>query len=251
MLLASNSADNPNLNIALSGTVLRHASSSLDSLAELSSSTLDFGTHAAGLFTPLDVRVHNRGYDALQARLNVTAASISGGDGHFAVTGATPQLLAGTGATFEVTFDDIGATADSTYDATLTFTSGDEALPGAIGAGALTVALSAQRSGGGTTGVGSQHPTVTLLRAPVPNPLASESVLSFELAQGGDTRLEVYDAAGRRVASLLHSALEPGRYSVRWNGRGDNGSTLGAGLYFARLSAPGVRSHAVRLAIVR
>jgi hypothetical protein len=247
----SNSADNPNANISLSGTVLRHAAPSLDSLAALTGSTLDFGTHAAGGFTPLDVRVHNLGYDALQARLNLTGAAITGGDGHFAVAGTTPQLLAGTGATFEVTFDDAGATGDSTYTATLTFASGDEALPGAAAAGALSVALSAQKSGGGNTAVGPQGPTVTLLRAPVPNPLASESVLSFDLAQGGDTRLEVFDAAGRRVASLLHSRLEPGRYSVRWSGRADNGSALGAGLYFARLSAPGVRPHAVRLAIVR
>jgi hypothetical protein len=247
----SNSADNPNANIALSGTVLRHASPSLDSLVALSGSTLDFGTHAAGGFTPLDARVHNLGYDALQARLKLTSASITGGDGHFSVSDATPQLLAGTGATFEVTFDDLGATADSTYTATLTFTGGDEPLPGAAGAGDLSVALSAQRSGGGTTAVGPQGPSVTLLRAPVPNPLASESVLSFDLAQGGDTRLDVFDAAGRRVASLLHSGLEPGRYSIRWNGRADNGSPLGAGLYFARLSAPGIRPHAVRLAIVR
>ena len=84
-----------------------------------------------------------------------------------------------------------------------------------------------------------------------PNPLASESVLNFELAQGGDTRLDVYDAAGRRVASLLHSGLDPGRYSVRWNGHADNGSPPGAGLYFARLTAPGVRPHAVRLALAR
>ena len=76
-------------------------------------------------------------------------------------------------------------------------------------------------------------------------------MLSFDLAQGGETRLDVYDAAGRRVASLLHSGLEPGRYSVRWDGRADGGSALQAGLYFARLSAPGARPHAVRLAIVR
>jgi hypothetical protein len=197
------------------------------------------------------VRVHNRGYDALQARLNLTSASISGGAGRFSVTGATPQLLAGTGATFDVAFDDAGATSDSTYTATLTFVSGDEALPGATAATTLSMDLSAQLTGGGTTGVGDHAPTVTLLRAPVPNPLAGSSLLNFELAQGGDTRLEVYDAAGRRVASLLHTGLEPGRYSVRWNGRTDDGSALGAGLYFARLSAAGAKPHAVRLAIVR
>jgi hypothetical protein len=248
--LASNSVDGPNVNIAVSGTVLRHAVASLDSGSVQAAGSLDFGTHDAGQFTAQDVRVHNQGYDALQARLNVTNAAITGGDGHFAVTGTTPQLLAGTGASFSVTFDDAATTADSTYNATLTFTSGDEALPGAAAATPLVVSLAAHR-GAGTTAVGGQRPTATVLLAPSPNPLSSSSLLRFALADGGETRLDIYDAAGRRVASLVHATLEPGNYSVTWDGRADGGEALGAGLYFARLIAPGVHAHAARLAIVR
>src|SRR5262249_49548167 len=192
----------------------------------------------------------NRGYGAAQARLNLTGAAITGGAGHFLVTGTTPQLLAGTGASFSVSFDDANATPDSTYDATLTFTSGDEPLPGALASTPLSVDLSA-RLGTGTSGVDDRHPTVTRLLAPMPNPLASASLLRFDLARGGDTRLDIFDAAGRRVASLVHAGLEPGSYSVRWDGRADGGEPLGAGLYFARLIAPGVTPHAARLAIVR
>src|SRR5262249_32532548 len=130
-------------------------------------------------------------------------------------------------------------------------TSGDEALPGAAAAGDLTVALSAQRSGGGNVGVEDTRPAATMLYAPSPNPLASASLLRFDLASGGGARLDVSAAAGRRVASLLHSSLPAGRYSVPWDGQSDAGDPLGAGLYFARLIAPGVRPHAVRLAIVR
>ena len=249
--LASNSVDGPNVNITVTGTVLRHAVASLDSGSVQTAGSIEFGTHDAGQFTAQDVRVHNRGYDASQARLNLTGASITGGDGHFGVTGATPQLLAGTGASFSVSFDGVGATADSTYTATLTFTSSDEALPGATAAPALSVALSAHL-GGGTTGVeGQQRPKATVLLAPSPNPLSSSSLLRFALATGGDTRLDIYDAAGRRVATLVHAALEPGNYSITWDGRTDGGDPLGAGLYFARLIAPGVHPHAARLAIVR
>jgi hypothetical protein len=248
--LASNSVDGPNVNIAVSGTVLRHAVASLDSGSVQAAGSVDFGTHDAGQFTAQDVRVHNQGYDALQARLNVTNAAITGGDGHFSVTGTTPQLLAGTGASFSVTFDDAATTADSTYNATLTFTSGDEALPGAAAATPLVVSLAAHR-GAGTTAVGGQRPTATVLLAPSPNPLSSSSLLRFALADGGETRLDIYDAAGRRVASLVHATLEPGNYSVTWDGRADGGEALGAGLYFARLIAPGVHAHAARLAIVR
>ncbi len=246
----SNTAGAAIANASVSGTVLRHAVPSLDSATVVAAGSLDLGTHETGGFTPAEVRVHNHAFDALQASLHVTSATISGGDGHFAVSGATPQVLSGTGTTFNVAFDDAGTTADSTYTATLTFASQDEPLPGAIAAPALTVALSARRQSSATTDAGPQRPAATVLRAPVPNPLASESVLRFELAQSGEARLEVFDAAGRRVASLLRTTLEPGRYSIRWDGRGESGAPLGAGLYFARLSASG-RAHSVRLAIVR
>jgi hypothetical protein len=249
--LASNSVDAPNVNITVSGTVLRHAVASLDSGSVQAAGSLDFGTHDPGQFAAQDVRVHNEGYDASQARLNLTGASITGGDGHFSVAGTTPQLLSGIGASFSVSFDDAATTADSTYTATLTFTGGDEALPGAAAATPLVVNLSARRNAG-TTGVDDHRlPTVTVLMAPSPNPLSNSSLLRFALAKGGDTRLEIYDAAGRRVASLVHATLEPGNYNVTWDGRADGGDPLGAGLYFARLIAPGVTPHAARLAIVR
>jgi len=249
--LASNSVDGPNVNITVSGTVLRHAVASLDSGSVQAAGSLDFGTHDAGQFAAQDVRVHNEGYDASQARLNLTGASITGGDGHFSVAGTTPQLLSGVGASFSVSFDDAATTADSTYTATLTFTGGDEALPGAAAATPLAVSLSARRNAGTTAVDDHRLPTVTLLMAPSPNPLSNSSLLRFALAKGGDTRLEIYDAAGRRVASLVHATLEPGNYSVTWDGRADGGDPLGAGLYFARLIAPGVTPHAARLAIVR
>lgn len=246
----SNTAGAPIATANLSGTVLRHAVPSLDSAAVLAAGSIDFGTHETGGFVPAEVRVHNQGHSALQALLQVTSATVTGGDGHFAVSGATPQVLGGTGTTFNVAFNDAGTTADSTYTATLTFASQDEPLPGATAAGPLTVSLSARRQSSATTDAGAQRPAITLLRAPAPNPLVSESVLRFELAQAGDARLEVFDAAGRRVAGLLETSLEPGRYSVRWDGRGESGAPLGAGLYFARLVSAG-HTHTVRLAIVR
>jgi hypothetical protein len=250
LTLTSNAIESPTRSIAVSGTVLRHAVASLDSLTTLTATTLDLGTHASGGFTPATVRVHDRGYDALQARLNVSAANLTGGAGRFTLTGVTPQLVAGTAAAYTVAFDDAGATAESTYTATLAFTTADEPLPGATAAAPLTVTLQA-RVQAGTTDAGPMRPTATVLRAPSPNPLVSESMLRFELATRGAVRLDVYDAAGRRVAGLLDAPLEPGRYSVRWNGRGENGAPLGAGLYFARLTGPEGRTASTRIVIVR
>ncbi len=60
--------------------------------------------------------------------------------------------------------------------------------------------------------------------------------LWFEVPRAGLYRLEVFDAAGRRVAVLLRQRLQPGRYQVAWNHTG------ASGVYFLRLvGPPGVR----------
>ncbi|MFN8586609.1 MAG: choice-of-anchor D domain-containing protein [Candidatus Eisenbacteria bacterium] len=250
LVLTSNAVENATRNIALSGTVLRHASPSLDSTAALVAGELDLGTHAAGGFVPGLVRVHNRGFDALQARLSLEGAAITGGAGRFALTSAfTPSLVSGTGAAFGVAFDDAGATTDSLYEATLTFTTADEVLPGRAALAPLAVTLHAQVNGGGTTGV-EAGPTATLLYAPYPNPLRAESTVRFDVARAGDVALEVFDVSGRRAATLLRTSLSPGRYSVRWDGRGEDGQAH-AGLYFIRLTTAGAPVQNARLAILR
>jgi hypothetical protein len=247
--IASDDVDHPTTLVALSGTVLDHAQPSLDSLSVVTAGTLDFGEHAAGDFTPLLAAVFNTGYDALHARLLVSAAQITGGASHFSIPGFSSTLVAGTAARWNVQFDPTGATPDSTYDATLTFTSSDEALPGALGRPDVQYALQA-RVTGGAVAVNPTLPTVTRLYPPAPNPLVSGSVLRFDLARGANARLEIFDLSGRRVAVLADRAFSPGQYSLRWDGRHDSGAANGPGLYFVRLTIPGLAAQTARLAVI-
>jgi hypothetical protein len=66
----------PSRTIAVSGTVLAHADPSLDSLASVTASTIDFGTQPSGSFSPALVRVHDRGWSSLKAGLRITSAAI-------------------------------------------------------------------------------------------------------------------------------------------------------------------------------
>ncbi len=253
LVLTSNAIDTPTLNIALSGNVLRHAAASLDSSVAINTSAvLDFGSHASGDFTALDVRVHNFGWDTQQAQLALASATITGGDGHFSLVDPfTPVSLAGVGQTYGVAFDPTNATADSEYTATLSFASADEPLPGAVAQPALEVTLRATLTGGGTTGVVDALPAATRLYSPYPNPLHGSSTVRFDVARAGDVAVEIFDVAGRRAATLVHGSLEAGRYSVQWNGVTETGGRASAGLYFVRLSAPGVAHSTARLAVVK
>lgn len=252
--IASNDVDFPNVDVALSGTVLAHAAASLDSVAPRDTLTINFGYQEAGQFTPQDVRVHNLGWSSLQAKLDVGAASINSGDGRFSIAGGfSPVELAGVGRTWSLVFDDTGATPDSTYEATLTFNSADEALPGGQPRPDLTVTLLATaKPSGPPAGVPPPPPpTVTRLYAPAPNPLVGMTTVHFDLAHADEITLAAFDASGRRVATLMDGHAEPGRYSIPWRGRDASGAGVTPGLYFLRLSGRGIGQQTVRLALLR
>ena len=253
LLISSDDPDNSTLATTMSGTVLAHAQVSLDSTTALLSESLDFGTHDSGGFTTLMARVHNRGYDALRARLSLATGVITGGDGRFSIVGGfSPALVDGIARTHTIQFDDAGATPDLDYDATLTFTSADEPLPGAVAQSDLTVSLHAKVSSGavGVPG-GPPLPAVTRLYAPIPNPVMDGARMRMDLAGEAVVSLEIYDVAGRRVATLAKGMLPAGRYEYPWDARGENGARLGSGLYFVRLSIAGRPAQITRLALVR
>jgi hypothetical protein len=253
LLVSSDDPDNPTAAITLSGTVLDHAQASLDSTSALLAQALDFGALPAGTFPTLMARVHDRGYDALRARLSLTGATITGGDGRFSIVGGfTPALVAGVARTHTIAFDDAGATQDVDYDATLTFTGADEPLPGAAAQPDLTVTLHAKVTSGGVDVPGGPGlPTTTLLHAPFPNPVADGTTVRFDLAREADLRLDIHDVTGRRVATLAAGSLGPGRYAYPWDGHATDGSRLGSGLYFIRLGIAGAPARVARLVLVR
>jgi PKD repeat protein len=63
-----------------------------------------------------------------------------------------------------------------------------------------------------------------------PNPFNPVTEISFSLGLDGPTTLEIFDASGRHVATLVDEILQPGSYSVRWDA-----SAYPSGLYYYRL----------------
>jgi len=75
-----------------------------------------------------------------------------------------------------------------------------------------------------------------------PNPFNPSTEIHFELTAAGRASLTVFDARGRRIASLLDEALPAGQHVVQWNGRADDGSAVASGAYYAQLRALGASS---------
>lgn len=70
-----------------------------------------------------------------------------------------------------------------------------------------------------------------------PNPSRGEVQFAYELATAADVTLEVYDAAGRRVASVLAGRREAGPGVARWDRRDAAGNRVASGVYYGRLVA--------------
>jgi flagellar hook assembly protein FlgD len=74
-----------------------------------------------------------------------------------------------------------------------------------------------------------------------PNPFTTETTIGLELPQADSpVVLGVYDAAGRRVRTILDRPTASGHFDATWDGRDENGVRLPAGVYYARLKGRGI-----------
>ena len=70
-----------------------------------------------------------------------------------------------------------------------------------------------------------------------PNPFNPVTVIEYELPEDAEVKLGIYDLLGQRVRELVCGRQKAGYYTVRWDGRDDEGREVSAGIYLYRLEA--------------
>jgi hypothetical protein len=85
----------------------------------------------------------------------------------------------------------------------------------------------------------AEPPHPLRLMAAAPNPFNASTAIQFDLPRPGRAKVQVFDASGRRVATLVDQEVGGGSHTVRWEGVDDEGRAVGAGLYLCRLEAAG------------
>jgi hypothetical protein len=83
----------------------------------------------------------------------------------------------------------------------------------------------------------SPAPTAGTLYQSYPNPFNPLCTIRYEIAASNRVTLRVFDASGSIVKTLLNAWREPGVYSEKWDGRGEDGRALPSGVYFYQLEA--------------
>jgi hypothetical protein len=84
---------------------------------------------------------------------------------------------------------------------------------------------------------GTGLPLEFALHAAAPNPSGARMRIGFALPSAQRVRLEVFDAAGRLVRTLVDGELPAGEHEARWHGENASGHRTGAGMFFLRLRA--------------
>ena len=84
-----------------------------------------------------------------------------------------------------------------------------------------------------------------------PNPFRDRTVVSFTLERDAHARVAVYDAAGRRVRTLVDGRRTAGAGTARWDGRDESGRRVAAGINLVRLETEGVPPVSRKLVLLR
>jgi hypothetical protein len=71
-----------------------------------------------------------------------------------------------------------------------------------------------------------------------PNPMRESARIDFDVPDGGEVSVSVFDAEGRAVRELLGRKVGAGPTSATWDGRDAAGASMPPGVYFIRIKTP-------------
>jgi hypothetical protein len=92
--------------------------------------------------------------------------------------------------------------------------------------------------------------TATRLMSFSPNPGRGPVDIRFAMRETGMVSFQIFDMAGRAVASTPTARWQPGTWSTQWDGRDTQGRQAAAGIYFVQMNVNDRRVGMGRLALV-
>ena len=84
-------------------------------------------------------------------------------------------------------------------------------------------------------------PTEFRLDQNYPNPFNPSTTIEYQIAKQGTVEVRIYDINGRLVRTLQNRLQYPGKYSLMWDGKRENGGSVSSGIYFYQVKSEGVQ----------
>ena len=79
-------------------------------------------------------------------------------------------------------------------------------------------------------------PTEFALYQNFPNPFNPTTQIMYDVPEQSLITIDIYNALGQHVKSLVNSEQLPGQYNIMWDGTNEDNRQLGAGIYLCRMS---------------
>jgi hypothetical protein len=130
---------------------------------------------------------------------------------------------------------DLTVTLDATeliediYYANIVVINNDPAEPEVI----IPVTLNVEYTGSGN----NQVPRITKLNDNYPNPFNPETLISYSVGKPGIVKIEIFNAKGQKVNTLVNEEKEPGDYKVVWKGNDYSGKQVSSGVYYYKMKS--------------
>jgi flagellar hook assembly protein FlgD len=78
-------------------------------------------------------------------------------------------------------------------------------------------------------------PSTYTLSQNFPNPFNPTTTIEYSIPTTGNVSLAIYNVAGQKIRTLVNASQSANFYKVVWDGKNDNGMTVGTGTYFYKL----------------
>ncbi len=77
----------------------------------------------------------------------------------------------------------------------------------------------------------------TELHSNYPNPFNPETTITYSVKDASPVSIEIYNAKGQLVKTLVNEHKASGNYSIVWSGRDNNNQAVSSGVYFYKMQA--------------
>ncbi|MFQ5583543.1 MAG: T9SS type A sorting domain-containing protein [Calditrichia bacterium] len=75
-----------------------------------------------------------------------------------------------------------------------------------------------------------------------PNPFNPVTDIKFAIPEAAKVKIEIFNALGQRVTTLIDKQLQPGEYTITWNSTDANGNAVSSGVYIYRMTTDDFQS---------
>ena len=70
-----------------------------------------------------------------------------------------------------------------------------------------------------------------------PNPIRTQTTIEFITSKEQRINVSLYNLNGQHIKTFMNENTQPGKYSIIWNGKDQNGKEVKPGLYLVRLQS--------------